>query len=88
MGWIGSLPPRKRFAPSDIYRFLASNHLEKTKARGDADKEPRFQNDARWAIKDAHLDGLIVHLTRGVWERTAKPLDPKPVALGADDLDV
>ena len=84
--WIARLVPRQRFGPSDIYRFLDSNCRTEIKAPGHADKEPRYQNDARWAIKNAHLNSLITHIGRGVWERSGRPGKPEPIALNPEDL--
>jgi hypothetical protein len=74
--WIGKLPPRSRFSPSDLYRFLRSNYLEKTIYRGNEEKEPRYQHDARFAIEDAKGVGLVFRAKRGLWERTDAPLPP------------
>ena len=85
--WIGRLPPHNRFGPSDIHRFLAAIHPVKVKVRGNAEKEKRYQNDARWAIKDADLRRLITHVKRGVWERTSKTFDAKPDIVPVGDFD-
>lgn len=73
--WIDKLPVGATFSPSDIYRFLEANHRDKVVARGGAEREPRYRNDARWAIKETHLEGFIAHEARGVWQRILRPVD-------------
>ena len=70
LNWIRGLPPKKRFAASDIYSFLNREYNDKVKASQLQAKEPRFQYDARWAIQTAKHQRLIVHVRRDEWERT------------------
>jgi hypothetical protein len=44
---------REKFQPADLYIFLELNHALKIERRGDAETEPRYKNDARWAIQEA-----------------------------------
>jgi hypothetical protein len=73
--WIAKLPVGKIFSPPDIYQFLESNYPEKVSARGSARNEPRYWNDARWAIKETHLEGFLAHEAHGVWRRISRPID-------------
>ena len=52
-GWIKSLPDGTIFRHSDTYRFLETHFDRECSQRGDAKREPRYKNDARWAVQDA-----------------------------------
>jgi hypothetical protein len=81
---IGKLPASFKFSPTDIYRFLRADHLELTKTRGDAEREPRYMNDARQAINDAKNHGLVRWVSRAKWERTDAPVPSRT----PDDLEL
>jgi hypothetical protein len=51
--WIAALPDGKIFYSQDVYRFLEENFLAEYRKRGDTSNEPRYRNDARWAVRDA-----------------------------------
>lgn len=51
--WIEALPKGKKFSNQDIYHFLESEYPEEISDRGDAAREPRYKNDARWAVQDS-----------------------------------
>ena len=67
--WIRNLPIGKKFKPADLYIFLELNHAVKIERRGDAETEPRYKNDARWAILEAFNGGVVMRRARGVYER-------------------
>jgi hypothetical protein len=52
-GWIRGLPHGAAFGHRDTYRFLEEHFVKECIQRGDAAKEPRYKNDARWAVQDA-----------------------------------
>jgi hypothetical protein len=52
-GWIKSLQRGSEFEHADTYRFLETNFAAECNQRGDAKSEPRYKNDARWAVQDA-----------------------------------
>ena len=60
--WIEQLPKGKIFTSDDLYRFLERNFPDECKLRGDTSNEPRYRNDARWAVRDAK-DRKIVRST-------------------------
>jgi hypothetical protein len=43
----------------ELYRLLEKDFAKDCALRGDAAKEPRYRNDARWAVQDAKRDKLI-----------------------------
>ncbi len=47
------------FRNDEVYGYLAMNFPQECGTRGDAAHEPRFHNDARWAIQDAKRDKLV-----------------------------
>ncbi len=53
LDWITRLPTGRQFTNSDIYRFLENSFPKECGARGDAANEPRYKNDARYAVQDA-----------------------------------
>ncbi len=67
--WIQHLPSGRKFSPHDLYRFLLGSFPSECRNRGSAATEPRYQNDARWGIKNAHMLGVIRHVATGIWER-------------------
>jgi hypothetical protein len=58
LGWIRDLPKGRVFNNQEMYRFLEERFPDECCARGQAAHEPRFHNDARWAVQDAKLDKL------------------------------
>ena len=50
--WIKSLPSGRFFEHGEVYRFLEENFSKECSQRGDAVAEPRYKNDARWAVQD------------------------------------
>jgi hypothetical protein len=52
-GWIEGLAHGSYFEHADTYRFLETNFAKDCSKRGDAAAEPRYRNDARWAVQDA-----------------------------------
>ena len=68
--WICDRPLEAIFDLSELYKFLERNYPTETSGRGDAASEPRFQDDVRWAVKDAELRGLIVGAGWGLYRRT------------------
>lgn len=52
-GWINNLAHGAHFEHEDIYRFLETDFPDECSQRGDAKMEPRYKNDARWAVQDA-----------------------------------
>ena len=52
-GWIEGLPHGSYFDHTDTYQFLEMNFPDECSQRGDAVAEPRYKNDARWAVQDA-----------------------------------
>lgn len=51
--WVKGLPHGRVFGHSDTYRFLEEHFAMECSQRGDAATEPRYRNDARWAVQDA-----------------------------------
>lgn len=49
-GWIKDLPAGRLFENQDLYRFLEKDFASDCSSRGDAAREPRYRNDARWAV--------------------------------------
>jgi hypothetical protein len=52
-GWMENLPHGTHFNHNDTYHFLEANFADECRQRGDAIAEPRYKNDARWAVQDA-----------------------------------
>jgi hypothetical protein len=52
-GWIKSLPHGRPFEHGETYHFLEQHFSKECSQRGDAATEPRYKNDARWAVQDA-----------------------------------
>jgi len=69
--WIRRLTKGTKFRYRDLYKFLEKNFSKECSERGDEPNEPRYQKDARWAVWDARLQGLIKHTgVRGERQRT------------------
>jgi len=51
--WMESLSCGREFEHADTYHFLETNFAAECDQRGDAKSEPRYKNDARWAVQDA-----------------------------------
>jgi hypothetical protein len=51
--WMERRPSGAEFTHADTYHFLETNFPTECSQRGDATREPRYKNDARWAIQDA-----------------------------------
>lgn len=62
--WILRLTSGKRFMYSDVYRFLETDFPAECSARGNEPNEPRYRHDARFAVWDARLHGVIRHTGR------------------------
>jgi hypothetical protein len=71
-GYIKTLPVGRIIGHADLYRFLEENFSKECSQRGDAAKEPRYKNDARWAVMDAKRDRLLNTLSLGKFQRTSK----------------
>ncbi len=67
--WIEGLPHGVVFAHEDAYHFLEENFGQEISQRGDAAKEPRYKNDARWAAHDAKHNKLMKPTKRGRFQR-------------------
>lgn len=68
--WIKELNQNVIFSHDKIYRFLEENFALECSQRGDAANEPRYKNDARWAVQDAKRDNLVTPTaTRGQFRR-------------------
>ena len=64
--WVEALQHGAFFEHGNVYHFLKESFAEECSQRGDAAKEPRYKNDARWAVQDAKRDKLITPTnTRG-----------------------
>jgi hypothetical protein len=72
LDWIRQLPKGRTFTNQDLYRFLENNFGAECRTRGDAAKEPRYKNDARWAVQDATKREKLAMPTgtRGQYKRT------------------
>lgn len=74
--WIHQLPPGTVFHLSQLYADLEAKFPEWCNQRGDATTEQRYQNDARWGVKNAHFEGLIEPTEKkkksGEYRRVAK----------------
>ena len=57
--WIERLPAGTTFGNGEMYGYLWQNFQQQCRTRGDAAHEPRFHNDARWAIQDAKRDRVV-----------------------------
>jgi hypothetical protein len=51
--WIEALPKGTIFSSEQMYRFPEENFPIECGKRGDTSNEPRYRNDARWAVRDA-----------------------------------
>ena len=65
--WINSLPRGTEFKLNELYEFLEDNFPQEITARGYAATEPRYKNDARWAVQIAVRDRLVTAQARGVY---------------------
>jgi hypothetical protein len=69
-GWIKALPHGRFFETSEIYRFLEEHFAMECSQRGDAATEPRYKNDARWAVQLAKRNKLLkITNIRGRFQR-------------------
>jgi hypothetical protein len=57
--WMKGLPKGKTFDNNDLYCFLKQNFSEECSRRGEAASEPRYKNDARWAVQCAKRENLV-----------------------------
>jgi len=57
--WIKALPKGSIFYSKDVYRFLEENFPTECSKRGDTSNEPRYRNDARWAVRDAKDEKIV-----------------------------
>jgi hypothetical protein len=57
--WIEAQPQGRAFENSDLYRMLEKRLPDQCSRRGDAENEPRYKNDARWAVQDALRASII-----------------------------
>lgn len=71
LNWIRSLPHGREFDNQDLYTLLENNYPDECSHRGDAANEPRYKNDARWAVQDAKNNERIIGETgiRGRFRR-------------------
>ncbi len=63
LNWIRALPSGRIFRNEELYRLLEQHFTEECATRGDAAREPRYKNDARWAVQDAKRKEKIVKET-------------------------
>lgn len=66
--WIRGLPAGRVFTNQDVDKFLEKDFASECAARGDAVNEPRYRNDARWAVQDAGKRERIIRPTSRVGE--------------------
>ena len=67
---IKQLPSGTKIVLRELYKRVERAFPEQCSSRGDLPNEPRFENDIRFAIRDAKDDGLIKHAgRRGEWQR-------------------
>jgi hypothetical protein len=57
--WIRGLPRGRLFTNEDLYRVLERDFGDECSPRGDAATEPRYKNDARWAVQDAKIEKIV-----------------------------
>ncbi len=57
--WIERLPVGATFRNDDVYAHLTQTFPAECRDRGDAATEPRFQNDARWAVQKAKASRIV-----------------------------
>jgi hypothetical protein len=69
--WIEGLPSGRQFSNEEMYAYLMRHHADACNARGDAEHEPRYRNDARWAIQGAKRDNIVRDVAIGMHERLA-----------------
>lgn len=68
--WIEVLQSGAVFRHGEVYRFLEENFAGECIERGSAPREPRYKNDARWAVQDAKRAGLVkTTKERGCFQR-------------------
>jgi len=72
--YILRMPSGRIFGHAEIYKYLETNFPGKCQERGDAKLEPRYQNDARWAVFDAKSNGYAdwASKDRGTYRRMSK----------------
>jgi putative addiction module CopG family antidote len=51
--WIRGLQKGRVFSNEEMYAYLQKSYGTECNIRGRAEREPRFRNDARWAVQDA-----------------------------------
>jgi len=57
--WIHSLPSGRVFSNQELYGRVEQMFPNAWRNRGDAAREPKYRNDARWAVQHAKRDGLV-----------------------------
>jgi hypothetical protein len=62
--WIERLPNGTTFSNTQLYRYLETHFPQECSERGDAAHEPRYRNDARWAIQQLKAEGAVVDTAR------------------------
>jgi hypothetical protein len=58
-GWIEALPKGTIFYCEQLYHFLEESFPSECRERGDAPGEPRYHNDARWAVRRAKAEKIV-----------------------------
>jgi len=66
---IEQMPSGAKIVVSKLYKDVGRIFPEQCSSRGDLPSEPKFENDIRWAIRDAKDRGLVKHVKRGEWQR-------------------
>jgi len=68
--WIHQVRPGDTFHLSKLYRVLAETFPAWCQERGEAAREERYENDARWRVDKAKREGLIEPTgERGMYRR-------------------
>ena len=68
---IQEMPSGAKIRLRDLYRRIESVFPGQCSSRGDLPNEPRYENDIRWAIRDAKDRGLIQRTgKRGEYQRS------------------
>ena len=69
LDWIKRQGAGRLIKPPHIYMYLQEKYPDEISTRGDSSWEPRYRNDARWALKTAERDQLVTRLRRGIYRR-------------------
>ncbi len=71
LDWVMQLPTGTVFGYPEVYNFLEDTLPCECSERGEAAREPRYKNDARWAVGEDALkrEKTIVRFARGQYRR-------------------